>query len=130
MLILLSLLKSYWKHILIVIVLVSVSIYGYRKVYNIGYTAAQVECKQLLNAYEEKMYLYKKTLDDRIKSLEETSLQLIKETDESKISVKKDLTKIITIYKDKPLIVIEKETCIPSVDFIEAYNQAVKRVNQ
>ena len=130
MLILLSLLKSYWKHILIVIVLVSVSIYGYRKVYNIGYTAAQVECKQLLNAYEEKMYLYKKTLDDRIKSLEETSLQLIKETDESKISVKKDLTKIITIYKDKPLIVIEKETCVPSADFIEAYNQAVKRVNQ
>lgn len=130
MLILLSLLKSYWKHILIVIVLVSVCVYGYRKVYNIGYAAAQVECKQLLSAYEEKMYLYKKTLDDRIKSLEETSLQLVKEADESKISVKKDLTKIITIYKDKPLIVVEKETCVPSANFIGAYNQAVKRVNQ
>lgn len=130
MLILLSLLKSYWKHILIVIVLVSVCVYGYRKVYNIGYAAAQVECKQKLSEYEEKMLAYKASLDSRIKSLEDTSLQLVKEADESKISVKKDLTKIITIYKDKPLIVIEKETCIPSADFISAYNQAVKRVNQ
>lgn len=130
MLILLSLLKSYWKHILIVIVLVSVCVYGYNKVYNIGYAAAQVECKQKLSEYEEKMLAYKASLDSRIKSLEDTSLQLVKEADESKISVKKDLTKIITIYKDKPLIVVEKETCVPSANFIGAYNQAVKRVNQ
>lgn len=130
MVIFLSIFKSYWKHILITIILISVCIYGYNKVYNIGYAAAQAECKQKLSEYEEKMFAYKASLDSRIKSLEDTSIQLVKETDEAKNSVKKDITKIITVFKDKPLIVIEKETCIPSADFISAYNQAVSRVNQ
>jgi hypothetical protein len=130
MLIFLSLLKSYWKHILIVIVLVSVGIYAYNKIYNIGYKVAEIECKEKLFEYEQKMSKYKKDLDDRIASLEVTSNNLIKETEEKKVSINKDLTKIITIYKDKPMVVIEKETCNPSPDFISAYNQAIARVNR
>ena len=126
----LLLLKNYWKHILITIILIAVCVYGYNKIYNIGYKAAEIECKEKIAEYEEKMTKYKKDLDDRIASLEDTSIQLVKETDEAKNSVKKDITKIITVFKNKPLIVIEKETCIPSADFISAYNQAVSRVNQ
>jgi hypothetical protein len=126
----LLLLKNYWKYIIIVVLLLSVSVYAYRVVYKNGYEAAQVECNIKLRDYEEKMIAYKKDLDSRIKLLEDTSIKLVKETEEEKSSVKKDLTKIITVFKDKPLVVIEKEKCSPSIDFISTYNQAVARVNR
>lgn len=124
------LLKKYWKHLIILLLLISLCIYGYKAIYNIGYSASQVECKQQLSAYEEKMLQYKKSLDDRIKTLEETSISLVKETQIEKLEVRKDIAKIITVYKDKPLVVIEKEKCTPSSNFIAAYNEAVARVNK
>jgi hypothetical protein len=123
-------LKSYWKHILIVIVLVTVTGILYKKVYNIGYDAATVECAAKLKDYEQKMNEYKENLNKRIIKIEEDSNTLSEEILTSKKDVKKDYVTILSTIKGKPLVIIEKDKCTPSTDFIRVYNEAVTRANQ
>lgn len=123
-------LRSYWKHILIVVVVIAISAFMYKKVYNIGYSAANVECAEKIALYEQKMTLYKTALDDRIKLLEETAITLVNESLDARKSLKKDYSTILATVKNKPLTVIEKDNCKPSPDFIRVYNEAVNRANK
>jgi hypothetical protein len=123
-------LKKYWKHILIVVVLLAASIYMYNKVYNRGFEAANVACEKRIQEYAQKMTEYKEAMDVRIATLEEASSVLVRESIATRKVVKKDFATIITKYKDKPMFIINETKCEPSVDFINAYNEAAARANK
>lgn len=116
-------LKSYWKHILIIVVLSVVSYIVYNKIYTAGYNAASAECAEKMKEYTEK-------LDSRIAGLEEASSTLVTEAIESRKSIKKDFNTILASIKNKPLYVVNKTgECAPSVDLVRVYNEAVDRAN-
>jgi hypothetical protein len=129
MTIFLMLLKKYWKHIAIVIVLLVASVYFYNKVYSRGFEAANIACEKRIQEYSKAMEEYKKNMDSRIALVEEASNALVKETIEARKISKKEFTKIITKYVDRPMVVIEEGKCRPSEDFIKAYNEAVDKAN-
>lgn len=123
-------LKKYWKHILIVIVLLVLSWYAYSRIYNRGFEAANIACEKRIQEYTQQMNDYKAKLDERVQLIEDASNALVKETIEARKITKTEFTKIITKYIDKPMIVIEEGKCRPSEDFIKAYNEAVDRANK
>lgn len=123
MTILLLFLKNYWKHIVIAIAILTVTILAYNKVYSIGYSAASAECAEKMKEYVDK-------LDSRIAGLEEASNTLVTEAIESRKSIKKDFNAILASVKNKPLYKIEQGKCAPSEDLIRVYNEAVDRANK
>lgn len=124
MTILLMFLKSYWKHILIVVVLAAASYFIYNKIYTIGYNKAATECAEKMKEYTDK-------LDKRISGLEEASNTLVLEAVESRKIAKKDFNAIMASIKNKPLYVVKPSgECAPSADLVRIYNEAVDRANQ
>lgn len=124
---LLSLLKSYWKHLIVIIAIVGASYFVYNHVYTKGYDAAYIVATQECN---DRMMEYNKRLDSLITKIEDSSNALIKESQESRIALKKDVSTILSTIKNKPLYTIEHGKCKPSDDFIDTYNKVVERVNQ
>lgn len=124
-----TILQKYWKHILIVIVFLTVLIVTYSKIYNKGFDAANIVCEKRIQEYTQKMTEYEKALDNRIAIIEEASSVLITEAIESRKNIKKDFNVILQSIKNKPLYVIEQGKCAPSPDLIKAYNDAISRVN-
>src|SRR5574343_652020 len=106
MTIFLMLLKSYWKHILIALVIIFVSYFVYNKIYNIEYSDANAKCAEKMQAYVEK-------LDARIAGLKEASNTLVTEAIESRKIIKKDFNTILASVKNKPLYKIEQGKCAP-----------------
>lgn len=123
-------LKSYWKHILIVIVIASASFYIYHKIYERGYAVATAECSIKVAEYEKKMKVYQEDLDNRIALLVDTSNILVKEATESRKSLKADYAIIMASVKGKPLYIVKEDKCTPSSDFINAYNAAITRISK
>ena len=130
MTIVLMMLKKYWKHILIVVLLLTASIYMYNKVYNRGFEAANIACEKRIQEYAQKMTEYKEAMDVRIALLEDASNVLVEESIATRKVVRKDFNTIITKYKDRPMFIINETKCEPSPDFILAYNEAVARANK
>jgi hypothetical protein len=123
-------LKSYWKHILITVVLLGAFWFAYSKIYNRGFEAANIACEKRIQEYSQKMTEYKEAMDSRIALLEEASSVLAQEAIDSRKVTKTEFIKIITKYKDKPMFVINEAKCEPSLDFIKAYNEAVDKANK
>jgi hypothetical protein len=90
------------------IVLSVLAYLAYHKIYMIGYNAANTECTIRITSYEKKMKEYQDSLDKRIDLLVVTSSQLVTELSDSRESLKKDYTAILTTIKNKPLYRIEK----------------------
>lgn len=125
MTIVLMFLKSYWKQLVIILVISIAAYFIYNKVYTAGYNAAAV-------VYAKKMEEYNIKLDGRIAGLEEASNVLVTEAIESRKSIKKDFNTILASIKNKPLYVVNNVTgeCAPSADLVRVYNEAVDRANQ
>jgi len=121
--ILLMILKKYWKHILIVIVILAASAYFYNKIYTLGFDAANVECAQRMKEYTEK-------LDARIAAIEEASSTLVTEAIDARAVRKKDFATILSTIKNKPLYTVVEGKCTPTEDLIRIYNEAVDRANK
>jgi hypothetical protein len=130
MTIFLMILKKYWKHVLIVVVLLVLSWMAYSKIYNIGFEAANIACEKRIQEYSAKMKEYEDNLDKRIAGLEEASNILVTEAIESRKVIKKDFSVILASIKGKPLYIIEQGKCSPSTDFVRAYNESVERANK
>lgn len=122
MTIVLMFLKSYWKHILLVVVFTIGATLIYHSIYTRGYDTAAAECAEKMKEYEQK-------LDERISGLEDASNTLIVEALESRKVLKKDFNTILLSIKNKPLYTIEQGKCTPSPDLIRAYNEAITRAN-
>jgi hypothetical protein len=123
-------LKSYWKHIIIVIVLASASYYVYHKIYARGYAVASAECSIRIADYEKKMKVYQDAMDARIAVLQDASNVLVKEAIDSRVTRKAEITAILAAVKGKPMYVVKENKCAPSPEFINAYNAAVEKVNR
>lgn len=121
--IILLFLKSYWKQLVIIIVVSIAAYFVYNKIYTLGYNAAAAECAEKMKEYTEK-------LDQRISGLEEASNTLVIEAVESRKIAKKDFNAIMASIKNKPLYVVKPSgECAPSTDLVRVYNEAVDRAN-
>lgn len=125
MTIVLMFLKSYWKQLLIIVVVSIAAYFVYNKIYTLGYNTAAAECAEKMKEYTEK-------LDSRIAGLEEASNTLVTEAIESRKVIRKDFSTILASIKNKPLYVVNNVTgeCAPSVDLVRVYNEAVDRANK
>lgn len=115
--------KNYWKQLTIIALIFTICYTGYYKIKSIGYSEANYECSIKMNEFNN-------SLDKLIVVIQDSSSSLIKESVESKISLKKDISTILSTIKNKPLYVIEHGKCAPSTEFIDTYNQIVDRVNK
>ena len=127
--------KSYWKHILIVIIIGSVSYWVYNRIYQRGYAVATAECSIKIAEYEAQMTKYKADLNTRIAGIEVISVGLVSDLRNSNIELNKDLAAIKAKAKSKPTYIITQGpttsiVCSPSTDFIGSYNETITRVNK
>jgi DNA/RNA endonuclease G (NUC1) len=116
-------LKSYWKHVVVIAAVASASFMAYSYIYNRGFDAANKDC-------EERIQKYNDDLKARIKDLENTSIVLSMENEARDKARKKDLEKLLVLIKDKPLTIIKEGNCVPSEAFVETFNSAIDKVNK
>lgn len=123
--------KSYWKHILIVVIIGVASFWIYNKIYQRGYAVANAECSIRIADYEAKMTKYKNDINTRIADIEVVSVGLVADLKNSNVQLNKDLADIKARAKPRPTYIIKQGTiCSPSTDFIGSYNEAITRVNK
>jgi hypothetical protein len=120
---LLLLFKKYWKQLIVIAAIVIAAITGYMSIKNIGYREASAECT-------ERMAEFNNSLKEVITVIEKNSSTLVKQSEESNLILKKDISNILSTIKNKPLYIIKDGKCSPSVDFVEGYNQIIDRVNK
>lgn len=115
---------KYWKHLLLISLLVVASYIVYNKIYDSGYSKATAE-------YNLKIEDYNKKLDSRINNIEIASSTIVNTLSTQRDITKKDLSNILYAVKNKPPYIIDKTgKCAPSIDFIDTYNKAIDRVNK
>lgn len=116
-------LKKYWKHIIVIVLLGGLSLLGYQHIYNIGYLAASKK-------YDKQISEYNNRLDTRIAGLEAQSTVIVEQTLLGSQNIKIDMDKLAKVIKGKPLYTIDTAgKCQLSSDFIKAYNDGVNRAN-
>ncbi len=123
MIIFFSILKTYWKQLITVLVISFLCVFLYNHVYNKGYSDATIVCEKRVSDYESK-------LNEQISTVEKLSKQLAVSTSTAERQRKKDFNNIIESIKNKPLYIVEQGTCKPSEEYINAYNAAVDRANK
>lgn len=121
---LLDFVLSYWKQIAIVI-LIGIALY---QVYNFGYQRAyndRTTYYEAINAENNRKVI------EKIDSIEKTANTLTTNVVHQQESLDKGIASIITSVKNKKFSVLnDKGECIPSKDFIDAYNAVTVRGNQ
>jgi Tfp pilus assembly protein PilE len=123
MLLLLNLLKSYWKQLAIAVIFLAAAFTAYNHVYQRGYMAAEA-------TYQKQIATYQEQVAKRIDNVEKLSTTLVEQSNTNAQTLSKDLSVILTTVKNKPLYKIENGKCSPSVDFIDSYNAVILRGNQ
>ena len=122
--VLLDFVLSYWKQIAIVILL-GIAVY---QVYSYGYSKAYAD---RTSYYEAIAAENNKKVIEKIDSIEKTANSVMDNTVKQQQSLDKGINEIINSVKKKKFAVInDKGECIPSKDFIDAYNALTVRGNQ
>jgi hypothetical protein len=115
-------LKTFWKEILIVIIVSSLAISGYNYIYHKGYAEAEL-------VYQKKIDDYNTKLAGKVDSIVKWSTDKTERDLALEASNKLVFDRLIANSKSKPASIIVEGKCIPSPDFIEAINAAVKKAN-
>lgn len=119
---LLTLLKTFWKEIAAVAA-ISILLYGaYDWAYDRGYHESSVEWQVLVKEREDAR-------DQRIGQIEQSSIKLLELTLLNTDKTSKDI-RGIKLPEGKPPTIIVGKDCIPSTEYVEAYNAAIKRGNK
>jgi hypothetical protein len=117
---------NYWKQLILIVAISTLAYTTYHRIktigYNEGFKTANTECIKKNKEFTDK-------LDTLIVTIENNSSKLVSESVEARKVLKKDISTILLTIKNKPLYIIEQGQCKPSDDFINAYNQAVDRIN-
>lgn len=119
----LTLLLRYWKHIILLIAVVTVLGLVYNAIYQRGVAATT-------QTYELKIAEQQKLLDTKVATLELLSTQLVTQTALNQQNLNADLAKILAAAKTKPLVVYKNGECSPSQTFLDSWNQINLRGNQ
>ena len=120
--ILLSLLKRFYKEILIVIISLSILLWAYNTVYDRGVDSSNTK-------WIAKVEKQEKIRDAQIASIEGLSKVTLEQTLINNDKTREDLAIIYKKLLGKPTTIIKDGKCVPSTDFISAYNEIISRGN-
>lgn len=116
-------LLKYWKEFIAILAIVGGLSFAYYHVEQKGYDRAVV-------VYEKKIQEYNDKLDQRIGNIEKNSDALVTSAMNSKEQYAKDFKAILNAAKGKPTYIVQKGNCLPSPDFIESFNAAIRKANE
>lgn len=117
------LLKKYWKELIAILAIIGGLYFAYYHVEQIGYNRAVV-------VYEKKIKEYNDKLDKRIETIENNSNALAEAAIASKDQYSKEFKAILQAAKGKPTYIINNDGCVPSKEFTNSFNEAIKRANK
>jgi hypothetical protein len=122
----LTLLKTFWKPILIIISLIAV----FGSVYYSGYKAGGNACQE---AWAEKEKERVEAINERVEEIKTTSIDIAKKQELNNEKRAKDLNKIIADLKNRSGVVNNTYTtvanCKPSDAYVETWNEISKKSN-
>lgn len=111
------------KYAAIIFLIIAVVGVGYNTAYNHGKLSGEAECI----AETDKLI---KQIHDRISQVEKNLDEIadLATTQQDKLS--KDIQEILKKVKSKPIVIIKNGKCIPSTNFVDGINEAIRRANQ
>lgn len=116
-------LLKYWKEFVAVLAIVGGLWFAYYHIEQIGYNRAVV-------VYEKKIQDYNDKLDRRIDNIEKNSDALVMNAINSKDQYSKEFKAILAAAKGKPTYIVQNGNCLPSQDFVNTYNAAIRKANE
>lgn len=116
-------LKSYFREIAFVVILVIAVLAVYNKGYQSGYNN-RVEYYEKIRAEDRNILISK------IDNLETLSIGLTKDVVRKQTKLGKDLNSLTLDIKNNKSFVIKNGECIPSEYFINTFNSVIDRANQ
>lgn len=114
---------KFWKEIVAILAIVGGLTFAYYHVEQIGYNRATVEYKKKIQEYNDK-------LDYRIANIEKNSDILITVANTAREQDAKEFKAIIQAVKGKPTYIVQNGNCLPSPDFVETFNAAIRKANE
>lgn len=114
---------KYWKELIAIAAIISGLFFVYNYIEQIGYDRATVIYKKEIQGYNDR-------LDKRIDNIEKNSDALVTNAINSKDQYSKEFKAILQATKGKPTFIVQNGTCLPSKDFMDGFNEAIKRANQ
>lgn len=97
--------------------------FGYRTAYNHGHLSGRNSCiketEELIQQIHQRISGVEKTID----KLSDLALN-----QQEKLS--RDIEEILKKVKSKPVVIIKNGKCVPSPQFVEGLNEAIRRANQ
>lgn len=118
-----ALLLKYWKELVAIFAIVGGLAFAYYHVEQTGYNRAVV-------VYEKKIQDYNDKLDRRIDNIEKNSDALVMNAINSKDQYSKEFKAILAAAKGKPTYIVQNGNCLPSQDFVNTYNAAIRKANE
>lgn len=96
---------------------------GYKTAYNHGHLSGQNSC------IAETEHLVKQ-IHNRISQVETSIDKLSDLAIDQQNKLVHDLDEILRRVKSKPVVVVKNGKCVPSSNFVEGINEAIRRANQ
>jgi len=111
------------KYMVVAVVLATITATIYYNAYKHGRLEGQYTCiketEELVQQIHDRINKVEKNLDE---------IADMATTQQEKLS--KDIDEILKRIKAKPVVVIKNGKCIPSTNFLEGINEAIRRANQ
>ena len=123
MTLLINLLSKYWKNILATLVILLACWWIYSTIYDKGVTDTN-------KVWETRIALQEKVRSEQISSIESLAKVTLEQTLINNDKTRKDLAAIYSGIKGRPTTVIKDGKCEPSEEFMQTYNEIIKRGNQ
>jgi hypothetical protein len=119
----LIILKAFWKEILVGVAVSFILYQAYGWAYDHGYKKAENHYISVIKEREDAR-------DEKITQIEVSSTKLLELTLVNSDKVSKDI-RGIKLPDNKPLTIITKDgkDCVPSTDYVQAYNAAINKAN-
>lgn len=97
--------------------------YVYKTAYSHGELAAQQACA-------EETDILIKQIHDRITKVEQNLDRIADMAIDQQEKMSKDIDEILKKIKKKPVVIVKNGKCVPSTEFIQGLNEAIRRANQ
>ena len=111
------------KYVAIISVIVALLGVGYNTAYTHGKLAGESDC---IAKTEELI----QQIHNRISQAEKTLDKLAALTEQQEVQMSKDIEAILKKIKAKPVVVVKNGKCVPTTNFLEGINEAIRRANQ
>jgi hypothetical protein len=111
------------KYVAIASVVVALLGVGYNTAYTHGRLAGESDCiaktEELIQQIHARISQVEKALD-KVADLAE----------QQEVQMSKDIDTILKKIKAKPVVIVKNGKCVPTTNFLEGINEAIRRANQ